>query len=170
MKEKYRGHKHLCNSSFGYCQMSLPQPWDRMKDVINKKGLHHKCTNPWSLLSSTACDQTMNLTGAKEVNQEQLLLVAFHITSSDWPLRSGAPPALRPCVSLSSINYLDLKHSWASQMQLAFLFCIQTHMQELQDEQPALLPCLMFNSETFRETNTHKKVKVGYLYKSQQAF
>lgn len=45
-----------------------------------------------------------------------------------------------------------------------------THMEKLQDEQPALLPCLMFNSETFMETNTHKKGKVGYLYKSQQAF
>lgn len=43
-------------------------------------------------------------------------------------------------------------------------------MQKLQDEQPAPLPCLMFNSETFMETNTLMKVKVGYLYKSQQAF
>lgn len=43
-------------------------------------------------------------------------------------------------------------------------------MQKFQDEHPALLPCLMFNSETFMETNTHKKVKVGYLYKSKQAF
>lgn len=60
---------------------------------MNKKGFHHKCTNPWSFLSSKSCDQTMNLTGAEEVNQEQLFLVAFHITSPDWPLWSGAPPA-----------------------------------------------------------------------------
>lgn len=62
---------------------------DRLKDVINKTGFHHKCTNPRSLLSSTACDRTLNLTGAEEVNQEQLLLAAVHI----WPLRCGALPA-----------------------------------------------------------------------------
>lgn len=47
------------------------------------------------------------------------------------------------------------------------LFCIQ----EFQDQQRGPLPCLMFNSETWKkkEKKIHKKVKVRYLYKSQQA-